>query len=82
MKKELVFDTKEEAQKEANRLNSMPMVEQRLYTDFYFCPLIKRDCDRRCICFSDAKVVKYRGGDKYEIYGLQCKNPMLVAWEL
>ena len=46
-----------------------------------FCPVIKDECNPRCICFTNAAVrrysMRYGSPDIYRIVKAYCSNPML-----
>jgi hypothetical protein len=43
-----------------------------------FCPLIKDECDNRCVCFKPAQIYQSKGG-LYYVYDSYCDNAMFTG---
>lgn len=68
------FPSREEAEKEVARLNSLKEAE-------WFCPLIRLQCRRDCVCFYPADVRRRvaNGVESFYAGGFCCNNHMFFG---
>ena len=69
------FSTQEEADAKAKELDAQDAE--------WFCPLIKEQCRKTCVCFSKASIV-CRKYDKvpFTVYPPRCENAMFTEHEI